>query len=114
MAKTKPAGREAAETTLLMNTGRGVKSILEANEKRIKPPQKALTFSLFNFSVIDAPSRSLEATKTPRDAKSTLFSILTKLLSNTKTGSLTSTKDKTKPTMFKPLQTNNVVAELNP
>jgi len=91
-----------------------VKSMLVASENRIKPPQNALTLSLFNLVVVtDAPSIMLDAMKIPREAKSTDFSILTKPLSKTVAGSRTSTRDNRKATRFNPAQKKRVVAESN-
>jgi hypothetical protein len=55
-------------------TGKGVKSMLVAKEKRIRPPQKAFRFSSLRVSLKDSPYRILEATATPLHAKSMVFS----------------------------------------
>jgi hypothetical protein len=105
MAKTR---LELDLAMLETKMGIGVKRILVANEKRTRPPQKAPRLSLFSLSFTVVPSRILDAKKMPWYAKSIDFSMLTRLLSKTRTGSVTSISAETNAIRFKALHNINV------
>jgi hypothetical protein len=106
--------KDAEAATPETKMGIGVKSTLVAKENKISATQKAAMFSLFNLSLICDPSRILDAIKTPRCTKSVDLSMLTKLLSKTRSGSATKTKEREKAARFRTAHNNNVTSGRNP
>jgi len=110
IAKTMLEDKEAEAATSETKMGIGVKSILVAKENKTSPVQKAATFSFLSLSLTCVPSKSLDAIKTPRHAKFVDLSMLTNLLSKTRSGSVTKNRDKTKAARFRTAHNSNVAS----
>jgi len=114
IAKTMLVGRAEALAKPEIKTGSGVKSMLEANEKRTRPLQKARRFSFLSLSFTENPFQILVNNVMPLYAKSIVFSMLTKRLSKIRSGSVTKIRDVKKATRFRILHNSKIDAAPNP